>query len=155
MRVILTAMSAAVLLIACGSQPATTPAAIEVPPRAESLVQPAYPEEARKAGVVGRAIVEVTVGEDGAVLACSLVTSSASSDLDQAALNAARSSKFAPGTKDGKPVVMKVKVPFEFRLGDGTKAPHGQVPTGLHRVGWSDAPVCAFRNEPAPGAREA
>jgi protein TonB len=118
MRAILTAVTAAVLLLACGSQPAKTPTATEVPPRAESLVQPAYPEEARKAGVVGTSIVEVTVGADGAVMACSLVTSSASSDLDQAALNAARSSKFSPGTKDGKPVVMKVRVPFEFKLED-------------------------------------
>ncbi|MBN2464584.1 TonB family protein [candidate division WOR-3 bacterium] len=116
MKAILAAMSAAVLLLACGSQPATPPAAVEVPPQAESLVKPVYPEEARRAGMLGTTIVEVTVGADGAVLACSLATSSASSALDEAALDAARSSKFTPGTRDGKPVVMKVKVPFEFRL---------------------------------------
>ena len=152
MRAILTAMAAAVLLLACGSQPATPPTTSEVPPRAESLVQPAYPEEARKAGVVGRAVVEVTVGADGAVLACSLATSSASSDLDQAALNAARSSKFAPGTKDGRPVVMKVKVPFEFNPDDGPKVPHGQTTGGTYRAGWPDEPQCRVWREPA--ARE-
>jgi TonB family protein len=145
MKAILTAMSAAVLLLACGSRPAPTPVATEVPPSAESLVRPAYPEEARKAGVVGTSIVEVTVGADGAVLACSLVTSSSSSALDQAALDAARSSKFAPGTKGGKPVVMKVKVPFQFKL------------AGKHserRIGAQDVRGVARRYEPVVPAME-
>ena len=89
MKAILTAMSVAVLVLACGSQPATPPAASEVPPRAESLVPPGYPEDARKAGIEGEAIVEVTVGADGAVLGCSLATSAGNGSLDQAAVEAA------------------------------------------------------------------
>jgi len=107
------------LVLACGTQPeAPTAVKTEVPPRAESLVQPAYPEEARKEGVEGKAFVEVTIGADGAVLGCSLVTSSGNSYLDSAAVNAARSSKFAPGTRDGKPVEMTIGVPFQFKLTD-------------------------------------
>ena len=113
--------------LACGSRPQTTPVASnEVTPKAESLVQPAYPEEARKAGIEGTSIVEVTIGADGAVLACSLTASSGNSFLDRAALGAARSSKFAPGTKDGKPVEMKVKVPFQFKLADKQKEQRGE-----------------------------
>jgi len=118
MKAILTAMSVAVLVLACGSQPATPPAASEVPPRAESLVPPGYPEDARKAGIEGTAIVEVTLSADGAVLGCSLATSSGNALLDAAAVGAAQASKFAPGTKGGKPAVMKIMVPFRFKLAD-------------------------------------
>jgi len=119
MKVILTLAGVMLVLLACGSQPKTTPVAGNVaPPKAESLVQPTYPESARKAGATGTSIVEITIGADGAVLACSLTASSGNSFLDSSALGAARSSKFAAGTKDGKPVEMKVKVPFRFKLGD-------------------------------------
>jgi periplasmic protein TonB len=122
MKAILTAAGAVLLLFACGSQPATPPAAAEVMPRAESLVQPTYPESARKAGIEGTAVVEVTISTDGTVLGCSLATSSGNDLLDKAAVGAAQTSRFAPGTKDGKPVVMKVKVPFRFKLGDSHSA---------------------------------
>ena len=118
MKAILTAASAALLVFACGSQPATPPPAVEVTPRAESLAQPTYPESARKAGIEGTAIVDVTISADGAVLGCSLATSSGNDLLDAAAIGAAQTSKFAPGKKDGKPAVMKIKVPFQFKLAD-------------------------------------
>jgi len=154
MRAFLTLAGAALLLLACGSQPQTTPVAgNEVPPKAENLVQPAYPEEARKAGVEGTAIVEVAIGADGAVLACSLTASSGNSSLDQAALGAAKSSKFAPGTKDGKKVEMKVKVPFQFKLGDGAKESRGQTTGGTYWVRWPDEPQCRVLRETA-AARE-
>jgi len=150
MKAILTAMSAAVLLLACGSQPKTTPVAgSEVPPRAESLVQPAYPEEARKAGVEGKAIVEVTVGADGAMVRCSLAESSGNPQLDEAALQAVHVSKFAAGTRDGKPVEMKVKVPFRFRLGDKTKDSNGKTPGSTYRAGWYVDPQCRVLRETA------
>ena len=155
MKAILTAVGAAGLLLACGSQPASTPAAAsEVPPRAESLVQPAYPEEARNAGVEGTAMVEVLVGADGEVLGCSLATSSGNSFLDEAAVGAARNSRFAPGTVDGKPVEMKVTVPFRFKLEDKPKEPRGEVPGGTYRASWPDDPQCREACEPGWSARE-
>jgi TonB family protein len=154
MKTILIAVGAGLLVFACGSQSKTTPVAgNEVPPKAESLVQPAYPEEPRKAGVAGTSIVEVTIGADGAVLACSLTASSGNTSLDQAALGAARSSKFAPGTKDGRPVEMKVKVPFQFKLGDGAKESRGQTTGGTYWVRWPDEPQCRVLRETA-AARE-
>jgi TonB family protein len=52
----------------------------------------------------GTVRVEVQVGPDGQVLAVQLVQSSGDSALDQAALNAARNSTFAPATLNGMPV---------------------------------------------------
>jgi protein TonB len=143
MKAIVMAVSAAVLLLACGSQPATPPQASAVMPKAESLVQPAYPESARQAGIEGTAIVDVTVSADGTVLGCSLATSSGNDLLDAAAIGAAQSSKFTPGTKDGKPVVMKVKVPFRFRLADDTTKQHSAAPSVPGWAAWSEPAVPA------------
>jgi len=52
----------------------------------------------------GTARVEVEVGPDGQVISVQLVQSSGDSALDQAALNAARNSTFAPATLNGMPV---------------------------------------------------
>jgi TonB family protein len=155
MKVILALVVVTVALLGCGSTP-QAPAAVstEVPPRAENLVQPAYPEEARKAGVEGKTIVEVTIGADGAVLGCSLVTSSGNGHLDAAALGAAQSAKFAPGTKDGKPVEMKVQIPFQFKLGDSQKESRGKAPGSTYRAGWSDEPQCREARVPALPAME-
>ncbi len=133
-------------LLACGTQPQPKPvASTEVPPKTESLAQPAYPEEARKAGVEGKAIVEVTVGADGVMRRCSLVVSSGNAQLDEAALQAVHVSKFAPGTKDGKPVEMKVRVPFQFKLADKQIEQRGEA----HGIpGW------AGRHEPVMPAME-
>jgi TonB family protein len=153
MKAILALAGVAVALLGCGSQPGpATAGRSEVPPNALDLVQPAYPEEARKAGVEGTAMVEVTVGADGAVLGCSLATSSDNSLLDEAAVGAARSSKFAPGTRDGKPVEMKVKVPFRFKLEDKPKESRGQVPGGTYWTAWPDEPQC---RDTRPSAQEA
>jgi len=149
MKAILTAASAALLLFACGSQPATPPPAAEVMPRAESLAQPTYPESARKAGIEGTAVVEVTISTDGTVLGCSLAKSSGNGLLDAAAIGAAQTSKYAPGLKDGKPVVMKVKVPFRFKLGDGAKESRGQTTGGTYRAGWPVDPQCRVLRETA------
>jgi TonB family protein len=119
MKAILPVAAVAVVLLGCGPQPQTTPVASnEVPPRAESLVQPAYPEEARRAGMEGTSIVDVTVGANGVMTRCSIAVSSGNAALDEAALQAVHVSKFAPGTKAGKPVKMKIKVPFRFKLAD-------------------------------------
>jgi TonB family protein len=144
MKAVLTVLGAAVLLLACGSQPATTPTATEVPPKAESLVQPAYPEEARKAGIEGTAVVEVTIGTDGTVLGCSLATSSGNVLMDAAAVAAAQASKFAPGTKGGKPVATKVRVPIRFKLADKQSS----------RLDGQDVRGWAGRHEPAMPAME-
>ena len=155
MKAILALTVVAVALLGCGSQPGPAKTSrTEVPPSALSLIQPPYPEEARKAGAEGTAIVEVTIGADGAVLGCSLATSSGNSLLDAAAKGAAQGSKFAPGTIDGKPVEMKVKVPFRFKLDDKQKEPRGEAPGGTYRASWPDEPQCRDASVPALAVRE-
>ena len=155
MKATLTLTAVALALLACGSQPGpATAGRTEVPPIALSLLQPAYPEEARKAGAEGTAMVEVAVGADGTVLGCSLTVSSGNTLLDDAAVGAAQSSKFGPGTIDGKPVEMKVRVPFRFKLDDKPKEPRGQAPGGTYRASWPDEPQCRDMREPALLARE-
>ena len=145
MKATLTLAAVALALLACGSQPGpATAGRTKVPPIALSLLQPAYPEEARKAGAQGTAMVEVTVGADGVVLGCSLTASSGNTLLDDAAVGAAQSSKFGPGTTDGKPVEMKVRVPFRFKLGDKTGEQRGEESGGSS---WA-------RHEPGFSARE-
>ena len=65
MKAIVAVAGATLLLFACGSQPAaTTPVAGDALPQVESLAQPTYPESARKAGMEGTAVVEVTLSAD-------------------------------------------------------------------------------------------
>ena len=128
MKAVLTAVGLALLMMACGSQPATAQAGTdEMMPKAVELVQPNYPEGARKAGIEGTSIVEVTIGTDGAMVRCSLAASSGNSQLDEAALQAVHVSKFAAGTRNGKPVEMTIKVPFKFKLADKQKEQRGRV----------------------------
>jgi TonB family protein len=145
MKAILALAGVALALLACGSQPAGKPTASELPPKVESLVQPSYPEDARKAGIEGTAIVEVTVSADGTVLGCSLATSSGNVLMDAAAISAAKASKFAPGTRDGKPVVTKVRMPIRFKLADKQTGQRGQAQA---------VPSWAERHEPALPAME-
>ena len=103
----------AVLVIGCGGK---TRIAADTAPVAVSMPQPAYPEAARKAGIEGKAMLELTVGADGAVLAATLAQSSGNGALDTAALQAVLTARFTPATKAGKPVEAKVTVPYQFRL---------------------------------------
>jgi protein TonB len=138
------AMAAAALLLACGAPQA---GGKEVPPKPVSVVQPAYPYEARKAGVEGMVTTQILVGADGAVREVTVLKSSGNTVLDSVALEAARTSTFEPGTRDGKPVEMNVTLPFNFRLDDGPKDKRGAAPEDLYRTGWPDGPQCR-------GARE-
>ena len=38
------------------------------------------------------------------------------SELDEAAIIAAKKCKFKPGLKDGKPIKLAVTIPFDFKL---------------------------------------
>lgn len=102
-----------VLTVGCGGK---APVPADTAPVATTMPQPAYPEAARKAGIEGKAILEVTVGADGAVLGANLVESSGIGSLDTAALQAVATAQFTPATRAGKPVEAKVTVPYQFKL---------------------------------------
>lgn len=86
------------------------------------VVQPTYPEQARKAGIAGVVVVEVIVNTNGYVEFARVRPSSAYGFVDtnnplleQAALAAARLWQFKPATDSGVPVGMIGELYFRFR----------------------------------------
>ena len=60
--------------------------------------------------------VEAFVEEDGAVFNAQVVSSSSFAELDEAAVAAVVSAKFAPAREDGACVRGKVRLTFDFKL---------------------------------------
>lgn len=79
---------------------------------------PRYPRLARRRGYEGLVVLEVDVDEYGRPSTITLFSGSGYSLLDKAALEAVRKWRFQPGTIDGIPQKMVVKVPIRFRLDD-------------------------------------
>jgi len=78
-------------------------------------VAPAYPDTARADGLEGDVHLELVVGTSGAVENAS-VTRGMGKGLDEAALSAARQFRFAPATKAGRPVRVRMSWSMQFRL---------------------------------------
>jgi len=77
---------------------------------------PVYPRAARRKGTQGKVVLEVQVTEQGIAREIQISTSSGSSQLDEAALDAVRHWKFIPAKRAGEIVEAKVLVPVEFKL---------------------------------------
>lgn len=78
--------------------------------------KPRYPAKAVKQGIQGKAIVAVTVAQDGSVLGVELYKSSGDRDLDLSAMEAAKKCKFRPAMKNGEAIQSTVTMPFDFRI---------------------------------------
>jgi len=91
-------------------------AALFIPPAFVERVEPLYPERARRAGVEGVATVRVQLDPAGAVVAVELVQASGSRLLDDAALAAARASRFAPASRDAATVASEALATYRFEL---------------------------------------
>jgi TonB family protein len=74
-----------------------------------------YTEEARRARLEGAAVVSLVVDEDGSTRDVH-VTRPLGLGLDESAIETIKSWKFAPGTKDGQPVPVLIKVEANFRM---------------------------------------
>lgn len=89
------------------------------PPRVvlESYVAPQYPEAARKNGIEGKVVLDVTVGEDGTVGKITVTEGVPEwPSLEESAQEAVRQWKFEPATEGGEPVEMSVAIPVMFGL---------------------------------------
>ncbi len=75
-----------------------------------------YPRLARRMGKQGVVLLEVVVSASGMVTDVKVASGSGSELLDAAALDAVRGWRFAPGLRNGRPVVMRVRVPVRFEL---------------------------------------
>lgn len=75
-----------------------------------------YPADAKAEGVEGRVVCSFVVDEDGNVVEVKVVRS-AHPSLDAEALRVISSMpKWQPGTKDGKPVRVRLSMPLTFKL---------------------------------------
>ena len=91
-------------------------AEVFVPPAFLCRQEPAYPERARRAGIEGVVGVRIALAADGGVRQAELTRSSGSRLLDEAALAAARSSTFAPASRNRSPVASEAEASYRFEL---------------------------------------
>jgi len=85
-------------------------------PRFRERIEPDYPERAKRAGIEGTVILEVSIDEEGRVIDAA-VKQGLGYGCDQAALEAVRKARFHPArAEDGNPVAVKVPIPFRFRI---------------------------------------
>lgn len=74
-----------------------------------------YPEAARRNGIQGRLVLEFTVLTDGTTDHVR-VLKPLHPLCDSAAVRALRTVRFAPGTREGKPVPVRMTLPVRFQL---------------------------------------
>lgn len=84
-------------------------------PRRISGSEPAYTPAARKAKVQGSVLLSALIGVDGRVQDVSVVRS-LRPDLDESSIDAVRSWRFQPATRNGTPVPFQVQIETSFRL---------------------------------------
>ena len=109
-------------------------------PKPVTPVSPKYPESAKKLGVEGMVWLKLVVNEEGNPTKINVVKSNilndkpdaakidlskevtdALTDLQNAAIEAAKQWKFTPAVLNGKPIKVWVTVPFKFKLDSGHK----------------------------------
>lgn len=110
-------------------------AQFDTPPEIVTISSPNYPEAAKEAKAQGLVFVQMEIDTEGNVAEAKVVKSRKMTDagteevaalgygLEEAALTAARTMKFKPAQKNGKPVPAAVTMPFNFKLDDHAATP--------------------------------
>ncbi len=91
-------------------------AEVYVPPTFELRQEPVYPARARRAGTEGQVVVKVMLSESGEIKQVELLSGSGSRLLDEAALAAARASRFTHAERHGRPVASEAVATYRFEL---------------------------------------
>ena len=89
------------------------------PPERTSFVEPAYPEDLKRAQIEGKVALQIVVGRSGAVEDAMVIRSNP--PFDEEAVKAVRQWKYRPALQEGKPVKVYLTVVVEFNL-NGTPA---------------------------------
>lgn len=103
--------------------PEPAPAPVSAAPRAVGIgeiqctpPQPKYPSQSRRMGETGKTVVRLTTDESGKVVKTSVVSSSGSSRLDQAAVEAVQAMRCKPYMDNGRAVAVTAQQPIGFEL---------------------------------------
>ena len=80
-----------------------------------SILNPTYSDAARRAKINGSVVVAIAIDEKGGVDAAKLVRS-LEPGLDQNVVVAAKQAKFAPATRDRKPIAVQLNMEMTFKL---------------------------------------
>ncbi|MFH1214804.1 MAG: TonB family protein [Candidatus Neomarinimicrobiota bacterium] len=76
-----------------------------------------YPEKAKQAGIEGTTVIQAKVDENGDIEKTVILQSSENAELDAAAIEALKKTKFKPAVFDKKPVGVYISIPVMFNLG--------------------------------------
>ena len=79
-------------------------------------VTPEYPAKAKNSRVVGTVVVRIVIDTAGLPDECAIHSASPPEYFEEAAIDAARRTRFLPGRIKGRPVKTLVLLPFAFRL---------------------------------------
>jgi len=74
-----------------------------------------YPEAARKAGIEGHVVLNILIDAKGVVQTVDILKS-VRKDVDEAAINAVKSTEWKPAEQNGQPVAVRIGIPVVFRL---------------------------------------
>jgi protein TonB len=85
-------------------------------PRRLTPNRPPYPPTLKAQGIEGDVTMRVQIAEDGRVEHVSVIRSSGHQAFDDTARRAARAERFAPATRDGKPVPFTLTYSYRFRI---------------------------------------
>jgi protein TonB len=89
---------------------------LDTPPHLVHAVKPQYPPIAQRQRIEGTVLLTVLVTENGDVADVRLLRGDNRFGFDDAAIRAARSTKFSPPIKDGKRVKTWYPLPFKFQM---------------------------------------
>ncbi|WP_169788824.1 TonB-dependent receptor [Vulgatibacter incomptus] len=93
------------------------------------MVEAEYPPEAKAEGLTGVVVLEVDIGEDGAVMDAQ-VTEPAGHGFDEAALEAVRKFRFSPAEIDGQPAAVRIEYRYHFFFRPPPETPADASPDG-------------------------
>ena len=98
--------------------PAVAPkqAKIDAPPKPNKAIKPDYPKGARQRGEQGDVVLEIRVNAAGIVDRVDIVVPSGFSELDEAAVRAARAARFTPAKSGGSAVASTARLTLTFKL---------------------------------------
>ena len=91
-------------------------AKIDAPPKPHKAIKPDYPKGARQRGEQGDVVLEIRVNAAGIVDRVDVVSPSGFSELDEAAVRAARAARFTPAKSGGSAVASTARLTLTFKL---------------------------------------